>query len=120
MRKTLLSLIAVLCCVRVAAVPAAARDAPPENPPATAATAPAPKVDLNSATVEALGKLNGISPARARAIVENRCYETAADLVDRRILPKSAFQKIEDQVETSAACVRDEPAAAGAPKTSGR
>jgi len=114
--RILLAAVVVVCHALWVSAPAAANDAPPENPPVTAEKATAPKVDLNSATVEALGKLDGISAARAKAIVENRCYQSATDLVDRRILPKSVFQKIKDRVETSATCVRDEPAAAGDPK----
>jgi DNA uptake protein ComE-like DNA-binding protein len=112
--RTLLAAVTVVCHAMSAL--AAANDPPSGNPPVTAAPAPATKVDLNSATVETLGKLDGISAARAKAIVENRCYESATDLVDRRILPKSVFQKIKDQLETSATCVRDEPVAGGDPK----
>lgn len=111
--RTLLAAVTVVCHAMSASALAADNDSPSGNPPVTAAPAPASKVDLNSATVEALGKLDGISAARAKAIVENRCYQSATDLVDRRILPQSVYRKIKDQVETSAACVRDDPVAGG-------
>ena len=56
---------------------------------------PASKLmDINSATVEQLKTLPGISDAYARRIVEGRPYRAKTDLVRRKILPQAAYSKI--------------------------
>jgi DNA uptake protein ComE-like DNA-binding protein len=102
--RILTTLAAGLCCALCTLALAAAKDPPPGNAPAPAAKAP--KIDLNAASLDVLLTLEGITPERARAIVENReprCYETPAELVDRKILPKAAYERIKDKV-TAAAC----------------
>jgi DNA uptake protein ComE-like DNA-binding protein len=114
------SIVAALCCALSAVALAAATQAPPASPPG--GTAKAPKIDLNSASLDALRALEGITEERARAIVENRvdgCYESATELVDRKILPKIAYEKIKDKVTTSP-CVRSDPPAAAAPGKRGK
>jgi DNA uptake protein ComE-like DNA-binding protein len=117
--KLFLSLLALFSYVVSGSVLAAPEADPAESPP-TAAT-PA-KLDLNSAPAEALRKLQGITDARAKAIIEGRCYTTKAQLVDRRIIPNSVYEKIKDQLEISKdrECVRGLPAAAAEVKNSAK
>lgn len=115
-----LSMVAAMCCALSTVALAAATKAPSASPPGGAAKAP--KIDLNSASLDALLALEGITEERARAIVENRedgCYENATELVDRKILPKMAYEKIKDKVTTSP-CVRSDPPAAAAPGKGGK
>jgi competence protein ComEA len=112
--RILKTLVAGLCCVLCTTALAAAKDPPPGSAPATAAKAP--RIDLNAASLEVLVTLEGITPERARAIVENRenrCYETPAELIDRKILPKAAYDRIKDKVTTAPCVLGDPPAAAG-------
>ena len=77
--------------------------------------AKAPRIDLNTAGLDVLMALEGITPERAKAIVENResrCYENAAELIDRKILPKAAYDKIKDKVKAGPCAQSDPPAAA--------
>ena len=61
----------------------------------SAAKAPASKlVDINSATVEQLKTLPGISDAYAQKIVEGRPYRVKTDLVRKNIIPQPAYNKI--------------------------
>lgn len=110
-------LVAVLCCALPTVALCAADDALPGPPPGS--TAEPPMIELNSASVQVLETLEGITPERAKAIVEHResrCYQNAAELVDRKILPKAVYTKIKDKV-AAGRCVRsDSPAAAGAGK----
>jgi DNA uptake protein ComE-like DNA-binding protein len=58
----------------------------------------AEKLDINSASTEALEGLEGIGPARAAAIVKGRPYKGKDDLVRRKIVPQSVYDKIGDRI----------------------
>lgn len=61
----------------------------------SATKAPASKlVDLNSATVEQLKMLPGISDVYAQKIVEGRPYRVKTDLVRKNVIPQAAYNKI--------------------------
>jgi len=68
--------------------------------PAAAQKAPmsAEKLDLNTATEQELSELSGIGEARAKAIVKGRPYKGKDELVDRKIIPQSVYNKIKDKV----------------------
>jgi DNA uptake protein ComE-like DNA-binding protein len=57
-------------------------------------------LDLNTATKEQLLKLPGITPAQADRIVAGRPYDDPKDLVTRRILPQTEYDKISDRLTT--------------------
>jgi DNA uptake protein ComE-like DNA-binding protein len=58
----------------------------------------AEKLDINSASAEELEKLEGIGPVRAAAIVKGRPYKGKDDLVRRKIVPQSVYDKISDRI----------------------
>ena len=71
--------------------------------PAGAATprsgaAPAPLIDINSASRERLKALPGIDDAAARRIVAGRPYLTKADLVTEKVLPAGVYQSIRKSI----------------------
>jgi DNA uptake protein ComE-like DNA-binding protein len=74
----------------------------PAGPPATETTVPArpagQAVNINSATTEDLRKLPGITTQRANAIVRARPYKQVDDLVQRRILKASTFERIKPYI----------------------
>ena len=55
-------------------------------------------VDLNSATEAQLAALPGIGDADAKKIVEGRPYKSKDELVQRKIVPESAYKKFHTQV----------------------
>lgn len=55
-------------------------------------------VDLNRASEKELLELPGISSREARAIIENRPYKDKRDLLAKKILPRSGYEKIENQI----------------------
>ena len=61
-----------------------------------------PKVNINTASAAELGTLSGIGEVRSQQIVDSRTKEglflAPDDLVKRKIIPDSVYEKIKDQV----------------------
>jgi len=55
-------------------------------------------LDLNTATKEQLLTLPGVTPAEADRMLTGRPYSDPDELVKRRILPKSEYEKIAEKV----------------------
>jgi DNA uptake protein ComE-like DNA-binding protein len=89
-----------------AAKPAATTDKKADAPKAGAPKADAPKadaakkekLDINSASQADLDKLPGIGEARAKAIIKGRPYKGKDDLVQKKILSQSVYDKIKDDI----------------------
>jgi competence protein ComEA len=61
-------------------------------------TAPAGKMDINSASAADLEKLPGIGPATSAKIIAGRPYKTKRDLVTKKIISQSEYDKITDNI----------------------
>jgi DNA uptake protein ComE-like DNA-binding protein len=75
----------------------------PAPAPAPAPTATAPQTGLtniNTASAAELDKLPQIGKARAAAIIKNRPYKVTDDLLSKKVLSKSVFDKIKDKITT--------------------
>ena len=55
-------------------------------------------LDLNTATREQLLSLPGVTSAQADRVIANRPYNEPDELVTRRIIPKTEYDKISDRV----------------------
>jgi competence protein ComEA len=100
MLKLIMSLIAALVtsALLLAAGPSLAADKDSKGAAKASAVKEADKLDLNTAKEEDLIKLPGIAEARAKAIIKNRPYKAKDELVERKIIPASVYDKIKDRV----------------------
>lgn len=76
---------------------AAAAVAQTRTTPAPAAPA-ASLIDINSASRDDLMSLEGIGEVRADAIIRARPFKAKTELVERRLIPESLYDKIADKV----------------------
>src|SRR6267154_5758776 len=63
-----------------------------------APAAAADLLDINSATKDQLDALPGIGEKYAQKIIDGRPYKSKAELVRKKIIPKSAYAEIKDQI----------------------
>ncbi len=70
----------------------------PAKPAATAQKPAAAAIDINSASREELDTLPGIGPVRADRIVKGRPYKGKDELLQKKIIPQSVYEKIKDRI----------------------
>jgi competence protein ComEA len=73
------------------------RQKPKSKAPATA-THKAELIDLNSATKEQLQALPGVGDAYSQKIIDGRPYKAKDELVSKKIVPQSVYDKFKDLV----------------------
>jgi DNA uptake protein ComE-like DNA-binding protein len=55
------------------------------------------RVDLNTASLEDLNKLNGAGLI-GRAVMRGRPYATPEDLLKKRVINRATYERIKDQI----------------------
>lgn len=64
----------------------------------TASSKKSALIDINSASADELDSLPGIGPVMAQKIITGRPYRAKTDLLTRKIIPQSAYEKIKGQI----------------------
>jgi competence protein ComEA len=57
-------------------------------------------ININSATAKELDSLPGIGPVYAQNIIEHRPYSSGEELVSKKVIPSSTFEKIKNLITT--------------------
>ncbi len=98
MPKIIVSLVVLLLALVATPSFAADKDSKAASKPVAQKGAEEDKLDLNTASEKDLIKLPGIAEARAKAIIKGRPYKAKDELVYRKILPASVYEKIKERV----------------------
>lgn len=95
-------IFALFALISTTTTPVAAAPPTKNTPQATAPMSEgrrqASQIDINSASVTDLRSLPGVGNARAKKIMAGRPYASVDDLMTRKVLPKSTYDKIRDRI----------------------
>jgi DNA uptake protein ComE-like DNA-binding protein len=93
-----LFLVAILACVVIVAMPRVSAQSTSASSTAKTIASKIEKLDINSASESELDALPGIGEATAKKIIAGRPYRTKRDLVTRKIISRSTYEKIKELI----------------------
>lgn len=98
MRVMGLGLVLMLLGVMVAVSQTTSATTASQTATAAKQTASSKLVDINTATKEQLDALPGIGDKYAQKIIDGRPYARKDELVSKKIIPQSTYDKIKDMI----------------------
>jgi DNA uptake protein ComE-like DNA-binding protein len=98
--RLLLIAAASLCPVALPAwqAPSKANTPVQTNAGRSSSAAKSKLIDINSASADELDELPGIGPAFANKIIAGRPYRGKNELLQKKIVPSSTYEKIKDKI----------------------
>lgn len=57
------------------------------------------KVGINTASISQLDSLSGVGEVTAKKIIANRPYLSLTDLIDKKVVSRTVYEKIKDQID---------------------
>ena len=71
---------------------------PANNSKSTNSASNGEKLDINSSSKDELRSIPEIGEKYAQKIIDGRPYRTKRDLLTRKIIPRSTYEKVKDQI----------------------
>ena len=101
MLRRIIRMALALCALALfarLALPQATQTSPAPSKAQSTPIGKTDKVDINSASKGQLDALPGIGAEYSQKIIDGRPYDKTHDLVSRKIIPQSTYDKIKNQI----------------------